>query len=688
MSDDAGSAQSLEESLGRAVRRALPVADLIRTAEALKAAARPESAQALYATWVRFNTDNPLCYAVLFNYAVLLGEDGNAEAARQTLEQAIAANPDFLPPYINLGRLQEASGQAGEAVATWSRASARLPTLTGPAITYKTMALVQIARVCEAAWRDPEAEAALRQSIEIDPAQREAIQHFLSLRQRQCEWPVVEPWERVPREALAGAMSPLSMAAHTDDPLLQLACAWAYNRHDVGAPKAAFPSLEAAEREGGRLRVGYLSSDLREHAVGFLMAEVFALHDRAGVEAFAYYCGPPSNDPLHRRFRETAEHFIDLSGLDDAAAAARIAADGIQILVDVNGYTREGRTRLVALRPAPVLVNWLGYPGSLASPYHHYIIADETIIPPGDEIYYSEDVLRLPCYQPNDRTRPETGTPPSRAVAGLPEEGTVFCCFNGAHKITRFTFARWMRILAAVPGSVLWLMSATDGTEARLRAAAEAAGVAPERLVFAAKLPHAAHLARYRLADLFLDTNPYGAHTTASDALWMGVPVLTFAGRSFPARVCASLVRAAGLPELVCADAEAYVAAAVRLGQDRPALAELRARLLAGRDRCVLFDTPLLVRRLEELYRGMAEAWHAGQLPRPDLSGLAACHEIGIALDAEAEETAIRPDYLGWWRTLLARRHAWRPLAPGCRFLGKPFLAPAKAAKRGRPKAR
>lgn len=681
MSGSLEEAHSLEKALGLAVRRELPVADLIRAADQLKTSGRRDAAQALYATWTRFNVDNPLCYAVLFNLAVLLGEDGNPEAARAALQQAITANPDFLPPYINLGRIFEGAGAVDAALATWNSALARLPDVTGSSIGYKCMALVQIARVAEAAWRDPEAEAALRQAIEIDPAQREAIQHYLSLRQRQCEWPVVEPWERVPRATLLGAMSPLSMAAYTDDPIFQLATAWHYNKNDVGAPLAPPPDLAPARRPG-RIRVGYLSSDLREHAVGFLMAEVFALHDRAEIEAFAYYCGPASNDATHRRYQDSAEHFTDLAGMDDIAAARRIAADGIQILVDVNGYTREGRTKLLAMRPAPVIVNWLGYPGSLGSPYHHYIVADETLIPPGEEIYYSEKVLRLPCYQPNDRAREVAPARPTRTQAGLPEDGFVFCCFNGAHKITRFTFARWMRILAGVPGSVLWLLGSTEGAETHLRAAAETAGIDPGRILFAPKLAHPAHLARYPLADLFLDSAPYNAHTTSSDALWMGVPVLTFAGRSFPARVCASLVRAAGLPELVCETAEDFVASAIRLAGDPAALAALRARLAEGREHSVLFDTPLLVRSLEALYREMDADRLAGRLPVPDLAGLETYYEIGIDLDHETEETQTRADYVAWWRGHLAARHAWRPIPPDGRLVGKTKPASPKAGAR------
>ncbi len=270
----------------------------------------------------------------------------------------------------------------------------------------------------------------------------------------------------------------------------------------------------------------------------------------------------------------------------------------------MNGTTREARNKLLALRPAPVIVNWLGFPGSAASPYHHYIIADGWIIPPDHERYYTERVLRLPCYQPNDRSRAVSDRPVSREEAGLPADGTVFCCFNGLHKLTPFVFDRWMAVLDRVPGSVLWLLSADEAVHGRLRERASQGGIDPARLMFAEKRGHADHLARYVLADLFLDTAPYGAHTTASDALWMGVPVLTMSGRSFAARVCGSLVRAAGVPELVCETTAEFVERAVALGQDRAALSRLRARLVAGRDGNVLFDTPALMRALEALYAG------------------------------------------------------------------------------------
>jgi predicted O-linked N-acetylglucosamine transferase (SPINDLY family) len=253
---------------------------------------------------------------------------------------------------------------------------------------------------------------------------------------------------------------------------------------------------------------------------------------------------------------------------------------------------------------------------------------------------------------------------PSRADAGLPDDGMVFCCFNGAHKITRASFARWMTILDRVPGSVLWLLDGAPATNERMRGLAAAAGIAPQRLVFAPKLANAAHLARYPLADLFLDTTPYGAHTTASDALWMGVPVLTWSGRSFAARVCGSLVRAAGLPELVCASAEDYVDRAIAFGRDPARLARYRERLAVERDTCTLFDTPQLVRAVEALYRGMWEDFESGRLPVPDLANLDAIMDIGRAYDHEAAELQAMTDYDGHWRAALCRRHALRPLVP------------------------
>jgi predicted O-linked N-acetylglucosamine transferase (SPINDLY family) len=298
----------------------------------------------------------------------------------------------------------------------------------------------------------------------------------------------------------------------------------------------------------------------------------------------------------------------------------------------------------------------------MGSPYHNYIIADDWIIPPGSELYYSEKVVRLPCYQANDRRRVVAEHRPSRTEVGLPEDGVVFCCFNGAQKISRFTFDRWMDILKQTPGSVLWLLDSSVETNARLGDQAEARGVARERIVFAAKLANPFHMARYALADLFLDTSPYGAHTTASDALWMGVPVLTLSGRSFATRVCGSLVRSAGLPELVCETPDQFVEQAVALAANPAQLQSLRARLIASRNTCVTFDMDLLTSELEGLYQRMCADHQAGLTPQPDLRNLDAYLEAGLQWNPDVEEMLAVSDYHERYIKVLAERHRMRPL--------------------------
>jgi predicted O-linked N-acetylglucosamine transferase (SPINDLY family) len=660
----------LASALSRATERNLSVIELIQTVEAVRPTSGEGGVKLLYETWIEHNQDNPLLYAVLFNYSVTLTDTGALDTAHETLERAISLKPDFMPAHINLGRIHERQGKIGLAVTQWSQVIDGLPQINGSSISHKITALNQAARVLEACNQDDAAENMLRLSVEVDPAQREPVQHLVALRQRQCEWPVVSPWERVNRATLMKGMSPLSYAAYTDDPMLQLAGAWHYNKDDVGTPDPAhIPSHWAASgRAGGPLRIGYLSSDLREHAVGHLMSEVLSLHDRSKVEVFSYYCGIKTDDAMHRQFKADSDQWVDVTMMNDVAAAQRMADDGIQILVDLNGYTREGRTKLVALRPAPVIVNWLGYPGTMGSPYHHYIVADDWIIPPENEIYYSEKVLRLPCYQPTNRHRIVSARAPSRADAHLPENETVFCSFNGVHKLNRFTFERWMTILKRAPGSVLWLLSSVEAAQERLRQNAKAYGVDPARLIFAEKRANPDHLARYPLADLFLDSLPYGAHTTASDALWMGVPVLTLSGRSFASRVCGSLVRSAGVPELVCNSPEEFVDHAVALGRDKELLQQYRNRLTTDRDSCTLFDTPKLVSSLEALYAEMWRDFEQEKLPQPDLTNLGDYLEIGIAHNHETEEVLAIKDYQDWWREKLKQRNKVRPLEPDRRL--------------------
>lgn len=644
--------------------------DLIGAASALTASGEPRLAEQLYKVWIGFNRTHPQLYVAYFNCSSLQSDAGDLAGAQDSLNRALSLNRDFYPAYINLGGVLERSGASDQALEQWQALIGRLAPVTGAAIEHKLTAIKQIGRVLIDHRRSAGAEAWLRQALEIRPDQRDVLEQFIALRLAQCEWPVIAPWEGMDRATLMSGVSPLSMAAYTDDPLLQLATAKRYLEVAIDETPDA-PDADrrdaAIDLTGRRPRVGYVSSDLREHAVGYLMAELFEVHDKAEVEVFAYYCGQDPQGDLNGRIRSAVEHWIDINGMDDAAAARQIASDGIDILVDVNGLTRHARTAVFARRPAPIQVNWLGFPGSMGSPYHQYIIADDFIIPVEMELYYSETVARLPCYQPNDRKR-AVAERPTREAVGLPDEAFVFCCFNGCQKFTRFHFDRWMEILRRAPASVLWLLDGEPEIMERLLAHAEASGVSRERIIFAPKLANPYHLARYALADIFLDTTPYGAHTTASDALWMGVPVLTLAGRAFASRVCGSLVSAAGLPELVCDSPEAYVELAVGLAGNPRGVAGLKAKLEANRATCDLFNMEKLTARLEDLYLGMCQAHQAGERPRPDLTNLDLYLSVGAEENQDERETGMIADYHGLYRAKFAARHKARPIPADSRL--------------------
>jgi predicted O-linked N-acetylglucosamine transferase (SPINDLY family) len=643
----------------------MSVGALIGVADAFRASGRTDLANDLFKSWLCNNSLHALSYAVRYNYAVLLSEVGALAEARDQLRLALLDNPAFSPAAINLGSVLERLGDRATAVETWRTVINRLGAVTGEAVSHRVIALNQMGRVLEAASILSPAEIALKTSLELDPTQREVIQHLIALRQVQCAWPILAETSKFTASDLLAASSPLALSALIDDPILHLANAHRYYTTDAQAPGpvtlGGWPPPDSGQPEptgapARRLRIGYVSSDMRHHAVGFLTAELFALHNRARVDVRAYYCGIPHEDPIKARFRDSADEWTNISSITDRAAAAKIAADNIDILVDLNGYTKDGRVRLFGYRPAPCIVNWLGFPGSTGSPHHHYIIADPVIIPAEDEIFYSEKVVRLPCYQPNDRQRMVASETPTREAVGLPEDGFVFCVFNGPQKITPVIFAIWMSLLHEVSGSVLWMLCNDQGVSERLSGYASKAGIDPARLVFAGRMANPEHLARYRLANLFLDTAPYGAHTTASDALWMGVPVLTVAGRSFAARVCASLVRAAGLPELVCNDWQDYRARAIMLARDPTQLAALANRLQLGRDTSLLFDTPSLVNHLEDIYFGMWEDYCAGNLPVPRLAHLPLYHRIGN--DPDRPPLPDRDTLLSWWRARLAHSNA------------------------------
>jgi predicted O-linked N-acetylglucosamine transferase (SPINDLY family) len=662
------SSQLFAEAAAKSVARQLTIVDLFKHAATLETQGQRLLALDLYKTWIAHNGEHELLYAVYFNYGVALMGVGDRAGAILAYRESIRLKPDFHSSYINLGRAFEDSGQAGQAVAQWIALINQLSAINGAAVSHKLTALEQIGRVLEAANTDEPAEDALKQSLDINPAQTKVVQHWISLRQRQCKWPVIEPWERVSRKDLLNGISSLSLECLADDPMFQLAKAYHYAKSMIGKVKPVAHNVLPFERyDQRRLRIGYISSDLREHAVGFGMAEVFDLHNRDSFEIFAYYSGIERTDSTQQRIMRGVDHWVDIRKMSDDAAAARIAADNIDIIVDLNGYTKDARTEVFARRPAPIAVNWYGFPGTMGTPYHHYIIADPYIIPAGHEIYFSEKVLRMPCYQPNDRKRPVAARP-SRADAGLPEDAFVYCSLNGMQKLTPRVFLRWMEILRRVPNSVLWLLTGTADVNERLRKLAAQEGVSPQRLVFAQKKANPEHLARYPLADLFLDNSPYGAHTTASDALWMGVPILTAPGRSFAARVCGSLVRAAGVPELECATPEVYVERAVEFGLHRERLAAISAKLAAAREKSLLFDTPQLVGNLEDLYRQMWSDYTRGALPVPDLRNLDIYHEIGTELDIENLDLLSDEAYRAIYKQKLVDWNASYPIVTDGRF--------------------
>ena len=411
------------------------------------------------------------------------------------------------------------------------------------------------------------------------------------------------------------AATPFTMIAVSPSAEEQRRCAERHVREQ--ALGTAAPLVRRGGGSGSRIRLAYLSADFHEHATAKLAARLFELHDRSRFELIAVSYGEDDGSPMRRRLAAAFDRFVDVRERSDLDAARQVADDAVGIAVDLKGHTPSARPGILAARPAPVQVSWLGFPGTLGAPWIDYLIADAIIVPPGEERFYSEQVVRLPhCYQVNDATREIAPHTPSRAQAGLAADDFVFCNFNHSYKITPEVFALWMRLLRGAPRSCLWLLEDDAAVSANLRAAAQAQGIDPARLVFAPRLPHAEHLARHRLADLFLDTVPCNAHTTASDALWAGLPVLTCAGGTFASRVAASLLAAVGLPELATRSLADYEALAAALAADRRLLEGYRQRLARNRLREPLFDTDRFRRDLEAAYEKMWDLHLRGERPR------------------------------------------------------------------------
>jgi protein O-GlcNAc transferase len=413
-------------------------------------------------------------------------------------------------------------------------------------------------------------------------------------------------------------IAPFEFLAISSSPADQLLCA----KHELGNQRSFPVAWRGQTYTHDRIRIGYFSADLRNHAVGHLAVGPLEAHDKSRFETVAFSFGPDDNSDLRRRITAATEHFIDVERVSDADLTALIYRREIDILVDLTGFTTHSRSNVLARRVAPVQVNFLGYSGTMGADCIDYIIADRTVIPEDHFRFYTEQVVWLPdTYQPN-AYRADGGTRripehlPTRAECGLPEAGFVFCSFNNTYKITPTIFDVWMRLLRAVPDSVLWLSRPNQTAGANLAKEAARRGMSPERIIFAPRLPEMSdHLARQRHADLFLDTLPYNAHTTASDALWAGVPLVTCRGETFAGRVAASLLTAVGLPELITTSLEEYEALALRLARDPVLLGGIKDKLLHNRDTYPLFDTARFTRHLEVAYTTMWQRYQRGEPP-------------------------------------------------------------------------
>jgi predicted O-linked N-acetylglucosamine transferase (SPINDLY family) len=611
--------QAAKLAFGLAKRGVLPIMQLIGLASLMGHAGQAERAAELYHLWLRC-TESPLLFAAWYNLGVLQIQADEQQEAEQSLRAALAIKPDFIDARMTLGTLQERLRQHEAALATWRAALAQIDPDHPASRPQQIQALNSVARVAALRKHYPEAEDACARSLLLDPKQPEIAAQWISLRQQQCAWPICAPLPGLAEADLGNSASAASALCISDDPAEQLAAA---QRHPVNRAPAPAPLADQHGYLHRKLRIGYLCSDFSSHAAARLTAELYGLHQREQFEIYGFSWNEEDRSGLRARVAQQMDHHIRLTVMGDLQAAQTIRAHEIDILVDLHGLGADGRPGILAHRPAPVQISWLGHPGSSAMPAVDYVLADAFVLPPQLHASFSERPLYLPdCVQIHDRRR-AVGPAPTRASCGLPDEAFVFCSFNSSRKLAPSQFASWMRILRRAPHSVLWLAADSEPVRDNLRIAALRHGVASERLVFAPRLPPADYLARLQLADLCLDTLPFSGGAAAADALWAGVPMLTHAGHSYAARLGGSLLHAIGLPELVMRSARTYEDKAVRLAGKPQELARLRRRLAKNRDKTPLFDTPALVRHLEQLYLQVARGAlqnAAANDARPDAS--------------------------------------------------------------------
>lgn len=536
------------------------------------------------------------------NHPQILLQLGNTENAAQRYQQAIVyfkqcitVAPNDAAAYYNLGNALRALGQSEEAATQYRHALKLAPN--------DAEAQNNLGNVLRDLGRLDEAIACYKQALIIDPQLHHALAHLIHQKQHICDWQNLDSeiaqLRAVLKQSPQAQIPPfafLSMPGTTAQEQLQCASQWAQHQygHLVSLPTKVHAS-------NASIRIAYLAADFRLHPLAFLITELLAAHDRSRFHITAYSYGPDDQSQERTAIQQNVDRFEDISAHSDTEAAQLMQTQAIDILVDLTGYTKHSRTAIVALKPAPISINWLGYPGSMGklgtSSLFDYVIVDNTIAPTSSD--FSEQCIFLPCYQPNNQYRPSIEAP-TRAELGIPQDAFVFCCFNQTFKITAEVYAVWLQLLKEVPNSVLWLLDCNAWAKANLIAVARQTGISPERILFAPRVPIETHLARHTHADLFLDTLPYNAHTTASDALWMGLPVLTCTGETFPSRVAASLLYNLNLGSLVTESLTSYAERARTLAQHPEQLKALEQQLLAHRQQ--LFNPHAFVQALETAY--------------------------------------------------------------------------------------
>jgi len=566
---------------------------------------------------------------LLNNLGLSLQAQGRFDAAADRYREAIALQPDLLPAHANLGDVLSTRHRYAEAAASYARAAALNPNLAavwnnlgfcqrraGAPTAARTsfqralsfapddpQALRGLASLDIAEQRYEHAAPLIERALALQPESAEAMNLLLYTRQHTCDWTDFERLLEAQRASLAQPEAPsitphnLLALPYAPDELLAAARKWA--KEHLGGINPGHPPPPSAV--DGRVRIAYIGPDFRMHPLANLLTEVIERHDRARFEVFAYSFGPDDGSAARARFAAAFDRFVDVRGESFEATAHRIADDRVAVLFDTSGYVIHARSEIFALRPAPIQVNCIGFPGTLGADCYDYVLTDRFVTPPEQQANFVERFLYLPdCYLPGDSRRP-IGVTPSRVQCGLPEDAFVFCCFNASYKIVPRVFDVWMRLLREVNRSMLWLLETNATATANLRRQARERGVAPERLIFAPRVPLAEHLARHAAADLFLDTFPCNAHTTANDALFAGLPLVTCAGETFASRVSGSQLHAIGLPDLVTHDLGAYEALVLKLARDPDTLRSLRARLRTNSKSCPLFDTGRYTRELEKL---------------------------------------------------------------------------------------